>query len=271
MAVAGCREFPVPYIGNCQGLKKKISCSISPQAPYARTSIPMRPLRFLALTVTLFTSQFTLRADPPPAPGKNAVPLFDGKTLDGWEGNPKLWRVADGMIAGGSLTEQVEHNDFLATKKTYGNFILRAKLRLRGTGFVNSGIQMRSTRVPNNSEMCGYQCDYGDPTWWGCVYDESRRNKVMAQSDMKALDPVIKRNDWNEYIIRADGPRITTWINGVMGVDYFEADPKIPQEGLIGIQIHGGGKALIEAKDFIIEELPATPRREGAPEPKKGD
>ena len=228
----------------------------------------MRPLRFLALTVTLFTSQFTLRADPPPAPGKNAVPLFDGKTLDGWEGNAKLWRVADGMIAGGSLTEQVEHNDFIATKKIYGNFILRAKLRLRGTGFVNSGIQMRSTRVPNNSEMCGYQCDYGDPTWWGCVYDESRRNKVMAQSDMKALDPVIKRNDWNEYIIRADGPRITTWINGVMGVDYFEADPKISLEGKIGLQVHGGGKALILFKDVSIEELP---KREGSLEPKKAE
>ncbi len=209
-----------------------------------------------------------LRAEPPPVPGKNAVSLFDGKTLDGWEGNPKLWKVADGAIAGGSLTEQVEHNDFLATKKRYGNFVLRAKLRLRGTGFVNSGIQMRSTRVANSTEMRGYQCDYGDPTWWGCVYDESRRNRVMAQSDMKALDPVIRRNDWNDYVIRADGARVTTWINGVMGVDYLEADPAIEREGLIGIQVHGGGKALIEAKEITIEELPATVQPKGAPEPK---
>ncbi len=70
----------------------------------------------------------------------------------------------------------------------------------------------------------------------------------------------LRKNFWNEYIIRADGPRITTWINGVMGVDYLEADPKIPQEGLIGIQVHGGGKALIEAKDIMIEERPKPQR-----------
>jgi putative membrane-bound dehydrogenase-like protein len=219
------------------------------------------------LLSTLLLAGSATAAEPPPPKGAKAVSLFDGKSLDGWEGNPKLWKVADGAIAGGSLTEQVEHNDFLASRKPYANFILRMKLRLRGTGFVNSGIQMRSTRVPNSSEMRGYQCDYGDPTWWGCVYDESRRNKVMAQSDMKALDPVIRRNDWNDYVIRADGARITTWINGVMGVDYFEADPAIERDGLIGIQVHGGGKALIEAKDIFIEELPATPQIKGAPNP----
>ena len=133
---------------------------------------------------------------------------------------------------------------------------------------MNSGVQMRSVRVPSSSEMSGYQCDYGDPTWWGCVYDESRRNKVMAQSDMKALDPVIKRNDWNEYVIRADGARITTWINGVEGARYIEADPKIPQSGKIGIQIHGGGKAQVQVKDITIEELPAV-KKESAPQPKK--
>src|SRR5690606_31699458 len=98
----------------------------------------------------------------------------------------------------------------------YGNFILRLKIKLTGdpkTGMINSGVQIRSQRVPNSSEMRGYQCDLGDPTWWGCVYDESRRNRVLAQSDMKALDPVLKRDGWNDYVIRADGPRITTWLN----------------------------------------------------------
>ncbi|HEX2746460.1 MAG TPA: PVC-type heme-binding CxxCH protein, partial [Verrucomicrobiales bacterium] len=188
----------------------------------------------------------------------------------GWEGNTKLWRVQDGCLTGGSLTENVKENDFLATQKDYGNYVLRLKIKLTGAGgFINSGIQMRSTRVPKSSEMCGYQCDYGDPSWWGCVYDESRRNRVMAQSDMKTLGPAIKRDDWNEYIIRADGPRITTWINGVMGVDYIEQDPKIPLSGKIGVQIHGGGKAQVQVKDITLEELPPTPKREGAPEPKK--
>ena len=84
---------------------------------------------------------------------------------------------------------------------------MRLKIKLTGTeGFVNSGFQIRSQRVPNNSEMSGYQCDFGDPNWWGAIYDESRRNKVLAPSDMAAIEPVLKRQDWNDYVIRADGP-----------------------------------------------------------------
>ncbi len=231
----------------------------------------MQFLKLLLLTLALPGGTLRVLAQAPPPPDATKVkPLFDGKSLDGWEGNAKLWRVQDGALTGGSLTEDVRENDFLATQKDYGNYILRLKIKLTGAGgFINSGIQMRSTRVPNSSEMCGYQCDYGDPTWWGCVYDESRRNRVMAQSNMKLLDPAIKRDDWNDYVIRAEGPRITTWINGVMGVDYTEQDPKIPLSGKIGVQIHGGGKALVQVKDVTLEELPPTPKREGAPAPKK--
>ena len=84
------------------------------------------------------------------------------------------------MIVGGSLTETLSENEFLATTRRYTNFIIRLRFKLTGTGFVNSGVQIRSERVPNSSEMAGYQCDIGDPTWWGSVYDESRRNRVMV-------------------------------------------------------------------------------------------
>jgi putative membrane-bound dehydrogenase-like protein len=212
-------------------------------------------------------------AESPPLPGKT-TPLFDGKTLAGWEGDAKLWRVQDDCLTGGSLTERVKQNEFLASTRDYTNFIVRFKIKLTGSeGFINSGFQIRSQRVPKSSEMAGYQCDYGDPTWWGAVYDESRRNKVLSPSDMKALDPVIRRNDWNEYVIRADGPRITTWLNGVMGTDYTETDPVIPDWGKLGIQVHGGGKALVQVKEIAIEELPPTPPGKkfiGAPEPGKG-
>ena len=181
----------------------------------------------------------------------------------------KIWRLEKGVITGGSLTETVKQNEFLASRKEYANFVVRFKIKLTGQeGFINSGFQIRSQRVPGESEMSGYQCDFGDPTWWGCLYDESRRNKVLAQSDMKTLEPVLKRNDWNEYVIRANGPRITTWINGVMGVDYTEPDPAIVQTGRMGIQVHGGGKALVELKDLTIEELPSTTASPGSKVPK---
>ncbi|MES2708862.1 MAG: PVC-type heme-binding CxxCH protein [Verrucomicrobiota bacterium] len=225
---------------------------------------------FLPVILTAAGTALLHAAEPPPAPGKDVKPLFDGSTLNGWEGDAKMWRVENGLITGGSLTEEVKHNDFLATKAEYGNFIVRLQIKLTGSGgFINSGFQIRSQRVPNDSEMAGYQCDYGEPAWYGCVYDESRRNKLMAQSDMKVLGPALKRNDWNDYVIRADGPRITTWINGVMGVDYFEADPKIVQDGHMGIQVHGGGKALVQVRNISIEELPASPKRVGAADPVK--
>jgi putative membrane-bound dehydrogenase-like protein len=199
--------------------------------------------------------------------------LFDGKTLAGWEGDPKIWRVEDGCLTGGSLTETVKQNEFLATTRDYTNFVIRFQIKLTGTnGFINSGFQIRSQRVPNNSEMAGYQCDFGEPSWYGAIYDESRRNKLMASSDMKALRPVIKKDGWNDYVIRADGSRVTTWINGVMGVDYYEPDLSIPNFnwGKLGIQVHGGGKAVVQVKAIFIEELPATKEFIGAPKPKTG-
>src|ERR1700761_5502729 len=94
------------------------------------------------------------------------VSLFDGHSLDGWQGDAKFWRVADGEITAGNISEKFPHNDFLTTTKSFQNFDLHAKLKLIGTeGFVNSGIQFRSIRVPNNFEMSGYQADAGDGSW----------------------------------------------------------------------------------------------------------
>jgi hypothetical protein len=188
------------------------------------------------------------------------VPIFDGKSFDGWEGDTtKTWRIVDGCFVGGSLTEKVVRNEFLATKKRYRNFELTLKFKLTGTeGFVNSGVQFRSVRIdkPAN-EMSGYQADIGDPGWWGCLYDESRRNKVIAKSDMAKVGPVVKKNDWNEYKIRCEGPRVQLWLNGVQTVDYTETDPEIAKlDGHIAVQIHGGAKAEVAFKDIAIEELP---------------
>ena len=215
----------------------------------------------------------SVAAEPAPRPGKT-VSMFDGKTLAGWEGSV-LWRVQDGVITGGSLAETVKHNDFLASTRDYTNFIVRFQIRLLGTnGFLNSGFQIRSQRVPDNSEMAGYQCDYGEPSWYGCIYDESRRNKVISGSDMKTLRPALNPDlqGWNDYVIRADGTRITTWLNGVLGTDFHEDDPAIPDWGKFGIQVHGGGKALVQVRNISIEELPLTPAGKkflGAPEPPK--
>jgi hypothetical protein len=113
--------------------------------------------------------------------------------------------------------------------------------------------------VPNNFEMSGYQADAGEG-YWGLLYDETRRDAPLQQPlDPAAMKNAFHNQDWNDYRVRADGPHIETWINGVKCVDYVEKLPNIAQDGKIGLQIHGGGKTLVYFKDIMIEELPATP------------
>lgn len=188
------------------------------------------------------------------------VPLFDGKTFDGWEGDTtKTWRIEDGAIVGGSLAEKVPHNEFLATTKSYANFELRLKFKLTGTeGQINGGVQIRSQRIPDHFEMIGYQADMGEK-YYGALYDESRRRKVLAAPETEVIEKVLLLNDWNEYRIRCEGRRIQLFVNGVQTVDYTEPDETIEQSGRIAVQIHGGGKAEARYKDIVIEELPAKP------------
>jgi hypothetical protein len=188
-------------------------------------------------------------------PKPDAVSLFDGKTLDGWEGDTKVWRVEDGVIKGGSM-EGNKQNEFLATKTSYKDFVLKLEYKLVGKeGFVNSGVQIRSKRIdkPAN-EMKGYQADIG-VGWTGSLYDESRRNKVMAKADAELIKKTEKLADWNTYEIRCEGPRVVLKLNGVQTIDYTEEDKTLEQEGLIGLQIHGGAKSEVSFRNITIEVL----------------
>ncbi|MEZ4970882.1 MAG: DUF1080 domain-containing protein [Flavobacteriaceae bacterium] len=188
---------------------------------------------------------------------EKAISLFDGKTFSGWEGDTlTTWSIKNGTIVGGSLDEMVPHNDFLCTKNSYANFILKLKIKLTGhEGFINSGIQFRSKRLIEPAhEMTGYQADWGE-NYWASLYDESRRNKTLMAPDSSKVLEWIKMGDWNNYEIHAENNRIRLYINGHLTVDYTEEDTSIPQSGLIGLQIHGGGKALVAFKDIFIEEL----------------
>jgi hypothetical protein len=185
------------------------------------------------------------------------VALFDGKTFTGWEGDTKTtWRIQDGALVGGSLSTQVPRNEFLTTTRSFGDFVLRVKFKLVGTeGFINGGVQFRSRRLEKPAhEMTGYQADLG-AQYWGSLYDESRRNKTLVAPPEALIKEILKPGDWNDYEIRAEGPRIRLSINGRQTIDYTEPDPAIPRDGLIGLQVHGGGKVETWYKDITIEEV----------------
>jgi hypothetical protein len=187
-------------------------------------------------------------------PQSKSIAIFDGKTLKGWEGNLKIFRLEDGAIVGGSLASKIVRNEFLCTTKSYGDFELRLKVKLLGGDGANAGIQFRTKRIPNHHEVSGYQADMGTGWWWA-LYDESRRNEVLQGPDQAKMKQVVKSGDWNDYRIRAEGNHIQLWLNGVQTVDYKEADPKIEPAGVICPQIHGGPPSEAWYKDITIVEL----------------
>ena len=193
-------------------------------------------------------------------PGPILVRLFNGKNFKGWQGDTlHTWRIQDGALVGGSLTEKVPHNEFISTTKSYSNYVLRLQFKLTGTeGFINGGVQFHSQRIANPPyEMTGYQADLGKG-FWASLYDESRRDKLLAVADSVTVKKILKPNDWNSYEVRSTGKRIQIKLNGQQTVDYTEPTATIPQAGLIALQVHGGGKVEVHYKNIILEELPAT-------------
>ena len=176
-----------------------------------------------------------------------------GRTLDQWEGSLEIWRIEDGAIVGGSLDKPVPHNDFLCTKEAFGDFELRLRVKLSSPD-ANAGIQIRSQRVPGDHEVSGYQADMGQ-NYWGCLYDESRRNKILVNADQDKVKQVIDLADWNTYVIRCEGKRIQLWLNGYQTTDYTETEENIPLSGIIGLQIHGGPPSQDWYKDIVLRKI----------------
>jgi hypothetical protein len=204
-----------------------------------------------AAAVLLFSIVFaslSARASEPQA-------LFDGRTLRGWEGDTrKTWRLENGAIVGGWLNRYVPRNEFLCTTRSYGDFELKVTFKLMGDPKnANAGIQFRTRRIPNHHEVVGYQADIGQH-YWGALYDESRRDRILAGPAQDDIPKLAKHADWNTYVIDCRGPRVRLWLNGTLTVDYTEPDDKIDRTGLICLQVHGGAKAKVYYKDITITE-----------------
>lgn len=206
--------------------------------------------RFLSpLAILLACVAAVSAADPAP------TRIFDGKTLAGWEGKPEFFRVEEGAIVAGRLTEKIPRNEFLCTTREYGDFELRLQAKTKGAG-VNGGIQFRSKRIPGNHEVIGYQADIG-PAIWGTLYDESRRNRYLVKLP-KDQAPAIGDDTWATYVIRCEGDRVRLSVNGAPTADWTETDAKVARSGIIGLQIHSGPACEVWYKDIEIVELPAA-------------
>lgn len=165
------------------------------------------------------------------------MPLFDGKTLDGWhqKGGKALYRTENGEIIGTTVANTP--NSFLCTNETYGDFILELELLVDDR--MNSGIQFRSLSKPDYQEgrVHGYQMEV-DPSqraWSGGIYDEGRRDWLYIPNLNPAGKQAFRHNDWNTYRIEAIGSSLRTWVNGIPVAHLV--DDLTPQ-GFIALQVH---------------------------------
>ncbi|HKK19705.1 MAG TPA: family 16 glycoside hydrolase [Opitutales bacterium] len=202
------------------------------------------------------------------------VEIFDGKSLEGWDGDPRFWQVEDGAIVGESTEDQKpSSNTFLIWEGgEVADFELKVEFKLRNH---NSGIQYRSFRVPNEKWVVGgYQADIANPKYMGIAYGE-RYKGILAQRGQKTVvgekktkpkvvahvgdsDEILSAIDmdgWNEYHIIAVGNQVIQKINGVTTAEFSENAPDRLKSGLIALQLHSGPAMQVKFRNIRLREL----------------
>jgi hypothetical protein len=212
-------------------------------------------MRYLALTLAA-AGLLALPAGPA-ARGeeadKDTKAFFNGKDLTGWEGLEKYWSVKDGAIVG-YTAEDPKHNTFLCSTKKYKDFELTFKVRLKD-GVGNSGVQIRSEIMDKDKfTVKGPQCDMGQ-IYWGSLYGENFGG-MMKQAPPELVKKALKPKDFNDYSIKCVGKHVTIKLNGETTVD--DDFPKLPDEGIIALQLHQGFPSMeVIFKDIKFKDLSA--------------
>lgn len=220
-----------------------------------------------------------LRAENRPTSG-GFKKIFNGKNLKGWNGDPKLWSVKDGVITGETTeANPIKSNTFLIwTNGTVGDFELRLSYKiLPAKGKGNSGIQYRSKILDTNTwAVGGYQADFeAGAKYSGILYEEKMTRGIMALRGEKVtwtkdcnkevtgslgnseeIQSAIKDGDWNEYVIIAKKNHLQHFINGKQTVDVTdECESKRAMIGVLAFQVHVGPPMIVQFKDVQLKKL----------------
>lgn len=217
-----------------------------------------------------------------PTESGKSQPLFNGKDLAGWDGDPSLWSVRDGVIHG-QTTEQnlAQGNTFLIWQGgTVKDFELRLSFRCDAVN--NSGIQYRSKRISENVKnkwvVRGYQHELRNedkfPNISGFIYDEGGKRgricfvgekanwtagkKVVESTliDEAQFQKLMKVDQWNEVVIVAKGNNVKHYLNGRLILDFTDSDPELALlDGVLALQLHAGKPMWAEFKDIRLKEI----------------
>ena len=176
--------------------------------------------------------------------------LFNGNDLTGWvqpaADSGATFKVEAGAIVG-RTNGTLKKNEFLVTEKPYGDFILKAKVKIRNG---NSGIQFRSERKPNG-RVTGPQADVADG-YWGLLYEEGRRG-ILERFDKDKAAKLVHEGDWNDFTIEAKGKHVVITFNGTKIID--RTDEKFDDSGIIALQVHVGPAMEVSYKDIEIKSI----------------
>lgn len=206
--------------------------------------------------------------------------IFNGKTLKGWDGDPKFWKTSDGVMTGRTTKENpTSGNTFIIwTGGQTDDFELKLQYRIVGG---NSGIQYRSFKLPGKNDgwrIGGYQADFeAGSTFSGILYGEQFRGvlanrglktelvradgkfqvKTIARfGDSKAIQSKIRKEDWNDYHIIARGFRFIHKINGVVTSECVDNDTKMRRSsGLLALQLHAGAPMTVQFRNIRLKDL----------------
>lgn len=216
---------------------------------------------------------------PEPAGADTAgfAPIFDGRTLANWDADPKYWRVENGILVGEVTPETLLNANSFAIWRggAPADFELKVEYRVSAAG--NSGINYRSSQVPEPAfALKGYQCDIdGAFNWTGQNYEERGRTFLALRGQMTRLTPdtkpaiigslgekeslagFLQGGDWNQVHLIIRGNVLNHLINGqVMSVVVDENPAARTSSGLIGVQVHVGPPMKIEYRNFLLKVLP---------------
>lgn len=220
---------------------------------------------------------------PPPEPAGMKT-IFNGKDLAGWQGDPRLWSVRDGVLRGETTDENpAKGNTFILWQEgKLRDFDLRLSFRCNATN--NSGIQYRSKhitdgKVGNAWVVRGYQHELRNelklPSVAGFIYDEGGKRgriclvgeqviwnedgrKVVADDliDQAGYEQLFKLDDWNDVVIIARGNRIQHFLNGRRIVDFTDSHPQLAlSEGILALQLHAGKPMWVEFRNIRIADI----------------
>jgi hypothetical protein len=237
-------------------------------------------MRWLALVGFVLVAAAAATAGE--ADGEGFVRIFDGKTLEGWDGNPDFWSVKDGAIHGETTKEKpARGNTFCIWRGgMLEDYELKITFRIHSG---NSGIQHRSVDC-GKWVVSGYQAEVCNSPAVGFLYGERGRGGlvgvgqkvVIAEDgkkevvgnlpDAKKAWESYKKQDWNDYLIIAKGNHIQHFLNGIQTIDLVDNcldDPDAEKrdlkkgrlKGILALQIHAGPPMWVEFKDIRIKDL----------------